>query len=89
MPIHCSHACIKLPKWTLPGQLSVSQWLQVMTALAVAREQLHRKEKKQPRALASLAVQEGRRWFTVPEVGLLESSSHPLFAPQRIRSSYS
>lgn len=39
-----------------------------MTALAVAREQLHRKEKKQPRALAVAAMQEGRRCFTLPEV---------------------
>ncbi|CAL8472333.1 g11876 [Coccomyxa elongata] len=51
----------------------------VMTALAVAREQLHRKEKKQPRALAALAAQEGRRWFTVPEDGIPVGISGTLY----------
>ena len=55
----------------MDSHIFLRQFWQVMTALAVAREQLHRKEKKQPRALAAAAVQEGRRCFTVPEVGPL------------------
>jgi hypothetical protein len=41
---------------------------QVMTALAVAKEALQRRERSQPRALALSAVQEGRPCFTIPPV---------------------
>ena len=42
--------------------------LQVMTALAVAKEALQRKEATSPRALAKAAERQGRALFLVPEV---------------------